>query len=177
MKGNEDTVTVAVWKFFPVIAHHSIRRPMSRKCSRRGQLVCTNPNRFAAVATIFRCQHEFLLRAVVVTLGPAIVTAGLQQHHLFCRQGSFFFWFVEFGPIRMQLVSSVLRDKQSPRRVEGKTLPVAYPRCIACCGRKYLVCFVGVKTPDASAGFKFRAWIVARHLGLPIFRLTRISSG
>src|ERR1700675_3705604 len=97
-------------------------------------LVRANADRFASVTAVFWGQHEFLPHAVVVALGPAIVAAGIQKHQLFSRLRSFFFGFVELRPIRTELVSPVLCNEQSTRGVEGKTLRVTYPRCVALSG-------------------------------------------
>src|SRR6202041_907120 len=150
---------------------------MGRKCGDRTNLARANADRFAAVTAVFRGKHESVLHAVVVALGPAIVAAGLQKHQLFSWQRSFFFGFVEFWPVRMQLVSPVLGNKQSTRGVEGKTLRVTYPRCVAISGGKHLVRFVGVIVPDAATSLKFGTRIVAGYLGLPVLRLARIGRG
>ena len=63
---------------------------------------------FAAVTAILGRQDKLLRHAVVIAFGPAIVAARLQKQQLFRRQGSFLGGLVEIGPIRMQLVSSVL---------------------------------------------------------------------
>jgi hypothetical protein len=73
----------------------------------------TNPVRaytdcFAAVATVFRRQNEFLHERVVVALGPAIVSVWLQEQQLFRGQSRFLVGFVQVGPIRAQLVAPVL---------------------------------------------------------------------
>ena len=71
-------------------------------------------DRFAAVATVFGRQNQLFQERVVVALGPAIVSLGLQKQHLFSRQRRLLIGFVEVGPIRMQLVPAVLGHKQSP---------------------------------------------------------------
>src|SRR5580700_9634013 len=94
-------------------------------------LVRANADRFASVTAVFRGQHEFLPHAVVVALGPAIVAAGLQKHQLFSRLRSFFFGLIELRPIRVQLISPMLGNKQASAGVEGKAFRVADPRGVA----------------------------------------------
>src|ERR1700683_4242784 len=77
----------------------------------------------------------------------------------------------------MQLISSVLRDKQVTRRLEGKAFRVAYPRSVALGGRECLVGFVGIITPDAAPSLQLSAGIVAGDLGLPVLRLAGICWG
>ena len=102
------TVTIASWKAFSVVADHSVRCPVSWKCGSRSHLVRANADGFATVTAVFRRQYELFLRTVVVALGPAIVAAGLQQHHLFSRERGFLLGLIKVGPIRMQLIAPVL---------------------------------------------------------------------
>src|ERR1700678_552603 len=102
---------VPVGKVLPRVAHHCVRRPMGRECGGWSNLVRTDADGLAAVTAVFRSQHEFFLRTVVVALRPAIVTAGLQKYQLLSRQRGFFFGLIELRPIRMQLVTPMLRDE------------------------------------------------------------------
>src|SRR5580704_16499018 len=111
MKSDEDSVTIAVRKLFLVVAHHSVGPPMGGKRGNRSNLARTNNHLFAAVATVFGRKDELLLHTVVIALGPAIVAASLQQQQLFGGQTGFFGSLINLGPIRMQLVSSVLGYK------------------------------------------------------------------
>ena len=89
MKGDEHAIAIAGWKLFLVVMHHRVRRPMGGKYRDRSELMRAHADRLAAVATIFRRQHQFLLEGIVVALGPAIVAAGLQKHYFFGGQRGF----------------------------------------------------------------------------------------
>ncbi len=127
MEGDEDAVTIARRKLFLVVAHHRIRRPMSGKYRSGGNFVRAYADRFS-VAAVFRRQNEFLHERVVVAFGPAIVSLGLQKQQLFRRQRRLLVGFIKVGPIRMQLVPTVLGHKHSPIRVDGKTFSIADSR-------------------------------------------------
>src|SRR5467141_4346950 len=101
---------------------------MGGKCRRRSNLVRAYADRFAAVATVFWRQNQLLHELVVVALGPAIVSLCLQKQQLFSRQRRLLVGFIQVGPIRVQLVPSVLGHKHSPTRVDGKTFRVADSR-------------------------------------------------
>src|ERR1700690_2853118 len=109
VEGDEYAITIAGWKLVLVVMHKRIRRPMGRKRRYRRELVRARANRLAAITTIFRRKHQFFLKRVVITLGPAIVSARLQEHDLFSRQRGFLIRFVKIRPIRVQLISPVLR--------------------------------------------------------------------
>src|SRR6202171_3014773 len=128
MEGDEDAVTIARRKLFLVVPRHCIRRPMGGKCCSRSNLVRAYADRFAAVATVFRRQNQLLHERVVVALGPAKVPLWLQKQQLFSWQRRLLVGFIPVGPIRVQLVPSVLGHKHSPTCVDGKTFSVADSR-------------------------------------------------
>src|SRR5439155_5697620 len=83
---DEDAITVARRKLLLVVPHHCIRRPMGWKDGNGSNLARAYADRFAAVATVFGRQNQLFQERVVVALGPAIVSLGLQKQHLFSRQ-------------------------------------------------------------------------------------------
>src|SRR5947199_2912875 len=108
MEGDEDSLAIAGWKLFPVVAHHAIRPPVGGKRGNRSDLVGARTHPFAAVTAVLGRKDELLPHCVVIAFRPAIVAVRLQEQQLFSRQSSFLGGLVEIGPIRMQLVSSVL---------------------------------------------------------------------
>src|SRR6266446_8345136 len=112
VEGDENTVTVARRKLFPVVAHHCIGRPMGGKRRRGSNLVRAYADRFG-VATVFGSQNQLLHERVVVALGPAIVSLWFQEQQLFRRQCGLLVGFKQVGPIGVQLVASVLGHKHS----------------------------------------------------------------
>src|SRR5438876_3213266 len=126
MEGDEDSVAIAGWKLFPVVAHHAVRPPVGGKCGNRSDLVRARTHPFAAVTAVLGREDELLPHRVVIAFGPAIVAARLQKQQLFGRQSSFLGGVVEIGPVRMQLVSSVLGREYPTGRVDGKAFRIAY---------------------------------------------------
>ena len=104
---------------------------MGGKCGSRSELVGASTHSFAAVTSVLGREDELLPHRVVIAFRPAIVAARLQEQQLFGGQSSFLGGLVEIGPIRMQLVSSVLGDEYPAGGVDGKTFRIAYPRCVA----------------------------------------------
>src|SRR5260370_37556462 len=119
VEGDENAVTIARWKLLLVVPHHCIRRPMSRKRRNRANPVRAYADRFA-VAPVLRRQNQLLRERVVVALGPSIVSLWLQKQQLLRRQRRLLIGFVQIGPIRVQLVASVLGHKHSPACVDRK---------------------------------------------------------
>ena len=115
VESDEYSIAIAGWELFLVVMHHRIRSPMGGKYRGRRELVRAHANRLASVAAIFRGKHQFLLEGIVVTLGPAIVSAGLQEHYFFSRQRGFLVRLIEIRPVRMQLISPVLRNEKAAR--------------------------------------------------------------
>ena len=107
----EHPTAVAAWELFLVIEHHRVRRPMGGKCRGGREFVRARAHLFAAVTAVFRRKNQLFGPGVVVALGPAIVAACSQKQQLFSRLRGFLVRFVEIGPIRIQLVPSVLGDK------------------------------------------------------------------
>src|ERR1700691_3716553 len=77
----------------------------------------------------------------------------------------------------MQLIASMLCNKQARAGIKRKALRIAYPGCVALCGRKHLVCFARVIAPNAATSLKFGARIVPRYLGLAVLGLAGIGGG
>src|SRR5580704_17818672 len=149
MKRDEHAIAIALRKLIPVVANHAVRRPMRGEKSGWRELVCAYTC-LLAVTTIFGRQNQLLHKTVVVTLRPPIVAALLQKQHLFGWKRRLLVRLVEIWPIRMQLVSSVLRHEQAAVRVDGKAFAVADPGGEAIGFRKTLACFIGVVPPDAA---------------------------
>src|SRR5271170_4113717 len=79
MKGDEQAALVALGKLLRAVVHHSIGRPMRWERRNRRGLLGAHADLLAAVAAVFRREHQFLLHDVVVTLRPAVIAALFQQ--------------------------------------------------------------------------------------------------
>src|SRR3984957_8036855 len=108
MEGDEDALAIASRKLVSIVMHCAVRRPVGGKGGSRGKFVRAHPPRFASVATVFWRKYKLLLHHVVVTLGPAVVASGLQQHQFFPRLQGFVGGLIKIRPVRMKLVTTVL---------------------------------------------------------------------
>jgi hypothetical protein len=177
VKRDKHTAAIVLWELFFIVVGHRIRRPVRRKCCDRSDLVGANADRFPAVPTVLWGEDKLLHELVVVALGPAIVAPLLQQQQFFCRERRFLIGLKEVGPIRMQLVSSVLRYERAPSCVDGKAFGVTDSRCEALSRRKNLIRFLRVIEPNPPASLQFRAGIDAGRFECPILDLARIGGG
>src|SRR5262249_38809146 len=112
--------------------------PMSWEGRDRCFLVGAQPNRFAAVATVFRGKDKLVLPQIKVTIRPAVVGAALELHQLLRRLIGAKLWRIEVRPVFPQLVAAVLGRKCPARGVECDPFPVAQPGREARGGRKAL---------------------------------------
>src|SRR6185369_14862504 len=174
VKRDENTVPVPRGKFAFVVTGHRVWCPMSRKSCDRRELAGANADSFAAIASIFRCEHQLVLERIVIALGPTIIAAGLQQHHLFRRQRRFFILLEEVWPIGVQLISPVLSYKDASDGVDRKAFPIAYSGCVSFRRREQLVHFVCIEAPYSTARLQFPTWLVPRNLRLPILCLAGV---
>src|SRR5215472_11540034 len=62
VKRDKDPVAVTGGKFALVIARHRVWCPMCRKGRYRRKLAGANSHSFAAIASIFRCEHQLFLK-------------------------------------------------------------------------------------------------------------------
>src|SRR5262249_32271405 len=127
-----------------------VRRPMAGQ-SRDRRLLTGADADFFAVAAIFRRQHELALYLIIITFGPAVVGAFLQQHDLLRRQLRALAGVKVARPILRELIAAVLGDEQAPGGIEGKAFAVAQTGGVALRRREMLILFVGVVKPDAGA--------------------------
>ena len=175
VESDKHAVSVALGKLLFVVVHHPVRRPVSRKCGDRSDFIRAHADLLPAVATVFRRQNQLLHERVEVALGPTVVAALFQKHHLFGRESGFLIRFIKVGPIRMQLIPSVLRAEHASRCINGEALVIADPGCEALGWRKDLVGLVCVIEPDATSSLEFLAGIGARRFERPILQLAGIT--
>ncbi len=67
-----------------------------------------NPDRLAAVAAIFRREHQLLLDIVEIALRPAKIVALLDLQELLGRQVRALILVVELWPVLVELVAALL---------------------------------------------------------------------
>src|SRR5579871_1267445 len=78
VKGYEDAIAVAGWKLLLIVEDHAVWPPVRREGSHRSGLARTDADGVAVAAVLGR-EHEFLLKRIVVTLGPTVVAPWLQK--------------------------------------------------------------------------------------------------
>src|SRR5580698_6924512 len=169
MERDEDAITITPRKLLPVVPRHSIRSPVCRKHRHRSNLFPAHANFLAPVAAVFRGKYQLLLRAIVIALGPTVVSAGFQQHDLFGGKRSLVGRFVKLRPIGIKLVPPMLGRKDTPRGINGISLGIADSGGVTCGWRKLLISLVGIEAPHSAACFQFDTRVVARNLWLAVF--------
>src|SRR5436190_5326228 len=150
---------------------------MRRESGDGSDLGRTNPHALASIAAVFRGEHQFLPRGIVVAFGPPIISSGFQEHQLFSRLSGLLEGFVKPAPVSIKLIPPVLRDEKAAGRVDGKSFPIANSRGEPAGPGKCLVRLVDVVTPDAPASLQFGAGVCARYVGLAILGLAGIGRG
>ncbi len=128
----------------------------------------------AAVAAIFRREHELVLLAVEVTIRPSEIGALFELDQFFRRQFGALSMGVELAPVFGQLVAAMLGGEEAAGPVEGKPLAIAQAGGETLAGRKFLAEPVGVVAPNSGSGFEFDARVIAGPIGHAVFRLTGI---
>ena len=81
---------------------------------------------------------------------------------------------IEFGPILVQLVSTVFGDVKASRSVEVKTLAVADAGGVPFLWREDLIRLIGVVAPDARASLEFGARVIAGRVRHAVLHLAGI---
>src|SRR5579859_5606576 len=172
MEGDEHAGPVVSGKLLLIIEHCAIGSPMRGKGCYGSDLAGADTSILTPVAAVFRSQHQLVLHLVVIALRPSIVAALLQQNQFFRRQGGFFFRLIQVGPIRMQLIASVLGDVDPLAGcIDRETFTVTNSGGETVGRGKHLVGAVRVVAPDAAPGLQFRAGVGARRLKGSVLQL------
>src|SRR5260221_7114973 len=157
MEGDECTSPIGSRELTSVIKQEVVGRPMAGKGRDGCALTGTQPNRFAAVATVFRGKDQLVLGEIKITIRPAVIGAALELHQLLRRLLGALLGRVEVRPVFPQLVAAVLGGKYPARGVECDPFPVAQPGGEALGGREALPAPIGGIAPDAGARLKLPA--------------------
>ena len=147
---------------------------MGRKCRDGCELLRANALGLAAVAAVLRCQHQPPLHGIVVAFGPAVVATLDQEHEFLGRERRLLLRLVEFGPIRVQLVASVLGDEDTAGRIDAEAFRIADPGGVALERRERLIGDVRVVAPDAAARLELLARLSAGRSGAAILKLAAV---
>jgi hypothetical protein len=99
-------------------------------------LIGTQPNRFAAVATVFRGKDKLVLGEIKITIRPAVIDAALELDQLLRRLPGALLGRIEARPVFPQLVAAVLGGKYSARGVECDPFPLRSPVAKRSAGEK-----------------------------------------
>src|SRR5208283_1629082 len=118
VKRDECASPIGIRKLMPIVECKIVGSPVRREKRDRASLLRARPDRLAAVATIFRSQHQLLLDSVEIALRPAVVGALLQSQQLFGWEIGALLRPVKFRPILGQLITAMLGDIKAARSVE-----------------------------------------------------------
>src|SRR5262249_59690501 len=122
---------------------------------------------------VFRGKVKLVMPQTKVRIGPAVVGAALELHHLLRRLIGAKLWRIEVRPVFPQLVAAVLGRKYPARGVECDPYPVAQSGGEARGGRKALSGPIGVVAPNAGARLKLRERLNARRVWHSVRRIAR----
>src|SRR5215831_15594239 len=125
MEGDECASLVGSRELTSVIKQEIVGRPMSGKGRDRCALVRTEPDRFPAVAAVFRGKDQLVLSEIKITIRPAVIGAALELHQLLRRLLGALLGRIEVWPVFPQLVAAVLGRKDPAGGVECDPFPVA----------------------------------------------------
>src|SRR5262245_7876892 len=164
MESDECTTLVGSRELTSVIKQQVVGRPMSGEGRDGCTLIGTQPNRFAAIATVFRGKDKLVLGEIKITIRPAVIGAALELDQLLRRLLGALLGRIEVRPVFPQLVAAVLGGKYPARGIECDPFRVAQPGGEALGGRKALTGPIGVVAPAACARLQFRAWLDARRV-------------
>src|SRR5260370_14481893 len=127
MEGDECTYPIRSRELTSVIKQEVVGRPMAGKGRDGCTLIGTQPNRFAAVAAIFRGKDKLVLGEIKITIRPAVIGAALELDQLLRRLLGALLGCIEVRPVFPQLVAAVLGGKDPARGVECDPFPAAQP--------------------------------------------------
>ncbi len=136
---------------------------MRRKVGRRCDFLRAQTRGLSITAILGR-ENQRLLKRIVIAHGPTIVAALFEQQHFFGRQRRLLFRILDdLGPVRVQLITAVLRDKNPMSdRVDSEAFRIANARGVALRGREDLIYFLRVIAPHAAARLEFLARLYTR---------------
>src|SRR5262249_8959654 len=80
MEGDECASLVGSRELTSVIKQEVVGRPMSGKGRDRCALVRTEPDRFPAVAAVFRGKDQLVLSEIKLTIWPAVIGKGARRN-------------------------------------------------------------------------------------------------
>src|SRR5437879_6481180 len=104
MEGNESPFAIGRRELAVGDEQQIVRRPVCGEERGGAASVSAESNRLAAIATVLGREHQPLLRAIEVTLGPSVVRAALQLNDFLGGQVRAVLGFVEIGPVLRELV-------------------------------------------------------------------------
>src|SRR5439155_2445101 len=116
---------ISYWKLRPIVQGEIVGRPVCGEACDRRLLLPTHSNGLAAITAIFRGQDQFLLVAIIVALGPAVIRARFEPKQLLRRQIRALIRPVKARKVLRQLITSVLRHVHTTGGVERETFTVA----------------------------------------------------
>src|ERR1700730_11260788 len=113
MESDERAANIGLWKLRAFVELEIVRCPVRRKRNQWRFGLIANAGLLATVPAVLWSQHQFVLRRIEIAVRPAIPRAVFDDHHFLGRKLKSLFGGVEFGPILVQLIATVLGDKQS----------------------------------------------------------------
>jgi hypothetical protein len=127
----------------PVIDSQIVGGPVPWEGGDRRLSLRADADRLAAIAAIFRREHQLVLFLVVIALRPAIVGAGDELHQFLSRQVRALRRRVEARLVLKELIPTVLGREQAAAIIEGEALTITQTGHKALLGRKDLSGLVG----------------------------------
>src|SRR5215831_19114295 len=118
MEGDECTSLIGGRELTSVIKQEVVGRRMAGKGRDECALVGTQPNRFAAVAAVFRGEDKLVLGEIKITIRPAVIRGALELHELLRRLPGALLGRIKARPVFPQLVAAVHGRKYPARGVE-----------------------------------------------------------
>ncbi len=130
MKCYECSMFILFRKLIPGIKNNIVRRPVTRKCNHRS-IYSFASALFCFVAAIFRSKDFFLLKLIVIAIGPSKVGTFFNSHHFFSRQFCSLLFIIHFREHLKQSVATVLGCIQIVHFIVPlKTHGISYTCCV-----------------------------------------------
>src|SRR5580700_1207284 len=154
MESDERAANIGFWKLRTLVKLEIIRGPVRRKHGHGRFGLIAIAGLLATVAAVFRRKHQLLRSRIEIALRPAVPSAVFHDHHFLGWKLKALSSGVEFWPILVQLIATVLRSEQTARSVEVESFTISYAADIAFLSREDLTRFVSVVFPNTGTRFK-----------------------
>src|ERR1700731_1373234 len=111
MESNERAANIGLWKLRAFVELEIVRCPVRWKRNQWLFGLIANAGLLATIPAVLWSQHHLLLCRIEIAVRPAVPGAVFDDDPFLSRKLEALFGGVEFGPILVQLIAAVLRDK------------------------------------------------------------------